>query len=94
MKKWEVRAEMPEQRLLLIVNHLFNTPDRVSYSKTVPGENAMRAIQQEKRSQMVRPSGVTKETEVIDLHSLALEVAPPKKAAKIDENSTPRRQRR
>lgn len=54
----------------------------------------MKDAPQKKPSREMRSSSATEEVKVIELADLEPEVAPPKKAVKVDGNSTPSRQRK
>lgn len=49
-KKWAVKADMQEKRLLRKVNQNFRTAESASSSKSVPGDNSIRDPTQKKRS--------------------------------------------
>lgn len=92
--KSNVKAEMQEKHWFLKVDCHFNFAETASSSKSVLGENAMKAVRKKKCLRKARSTNLTEEIEVIELDDLESEMVPPNKAAKNDQYSTLYRKRK
>lgn len=84
-----MKSEVLENCLLLKLDLHFNPADPASFGCTLLRENYMRSVPKKKHSRMMPSSEETGKVEVIGLDGEELEMVPPKKAAKIIDNSKP-----
>lgn len=74
-KKWEVNAEMGENRLLLKINCYFNPNDSASSSKRLLADNNLQVRPQKRSLQKKSSAGIAEEIEILELDNLESDVA-------------------